>query len=119
MTGMTLLRQVYSLMKQPKCLTDEDGCESGLLAVNQIYAELWPREHREPFVPLENLGEPVELSGRCLPALTYGTAMLLCLDGEKNIPYDRYYELYQRTAAQIGGIPGRRTYTLPIEEVTA
>ena len=119
MTGMSILRQVYSLLEQPERLADELGGEGGLLAVNQIYGELWHREHPEDFVPLENLGQRLALSGCCLPALTYGVAMLLCLNSETDTPYDRYLELYQRAATHTGGCARRRGYAMPTEEVTA
>ena len=119
MTGMSLLRQVYSLLEQPELLADEAGCENGLLAVNQIYSELWHREHREDFVPLDNLGQRLALSGRCLPAMTYGTAMLLCLGNEEGAHYDRYLELYRRAASLTGGMPMQRGYAMPTEEVSA
>ena len=70
MTGLSILRHAYALMDQPHRLAGTDGNESGLLAVNQIYAELWPREHRDDFRPLEHLRQTVQLSYRFLPAMT-------------------------------------------------
>ncbi|MBQ8682932.1 MAG: hypothetical protein IJ518_00265 [Clostridia bacterium] len=119
MTGMSILRQAYSLLGQPERLTAETAGETGLLVINQICSELWHREHAEEFVPLDNLGQRVALSGRCLPALTYGTAMLLCLNSQEETHYDRYLELYRQATAGIGGQPWRRAYTMPTEEVTA
>ena len=108
MTGLSILRQVYSLMEQPERLTAGDGNESGLLAVNQIYGELWPREHNTPFEPLEHLRQPLQLSSRCMPAVTYGTAALLCLNSGEERPYDRYVEMYMRALTHTGGAPRRR-----------
>ena len=115
MTGMSILRQAYSLMEQPERMTADDGEESGLLAVNQIYSELWHREHRTPFIPLDNLRRRMELSWRFLPALTYGTAMLLCLNSSEELPYDRFQRLYQRAAAHAGGLAPLRVDVLPRE----
>lgn len=115
MTGLSILRQAYSLMEQPQRLTAQDGNESGLLAVNQIYSELWQREHNGPFEPLAHLRQELQLSWRCLPAMAYGTAMLLCLNSGDERPYDRYLELYLRAAAHAGGVPRRRHDWLPDE----
>jgi len=117
MTGLSILRQAYSLMEQPDRLTAQDGNESGLLAVNQIYGELWPREHTTPFEPLEHLRQELQLSWRCMPAMTYGTAALLCLNSGEERPYDRYLELYMRAAAHTGGAPRPRRDVWPGEEV--
>ena len=119
MTGISLLRQVYSLLGRPERLAGGDGCEDGLLAVNQIYGELWYRENSGEFVPLDSLGQTLELSGRCLPALAYGTAMLLCLAENEGPAYTRYAEQYRRAAACAGGTPRSRLYVQPTEEVTA
>ena len=112
MTGLSVLRHVYGLMDQPGRLTAEDGNESGLLAVNQIYSDLWRREHTEEFQPLTHLRQELDLSWRCLPALTYGTAALLCLNSEDKRPYDRDLELYLRALPRVEGTPYRRSDTL-------
>ena len=117
MTGMSILRQAYSLLGQSERLTAEDGDESGLLAVNQIYGELWGREHEGSFEPLSHLRQPLQLSYRCLPAMAYGTAALLCLGAEDERPYDRYLELYLRALTHTGGTSRRRIDVLA--EVTA
>lgn len=117
MTGLSILRQAYSLMEQPGRLTAQDGNESGLLAVNQIYGELWQREHTTPFEPLEHLRQALQLSWRCMPAMTYGTAALLCLNSGEERPYDRYLELYMRAAAHTGSVPRPRRDVWPGEEV--
>ncbi len=108
MTGLSILRQAYSLLEQPERLAAEDGNESGLLVVNQIYSELWHREHKSQFEPLEHLRQKIELSWRFLPAMTYGTAMLLCLNSPQDLSYDRYLELYRRAASYTGGVVTRR-----------
>lgn len=112
MTGLSVLRHAYGLMEQPGRLTADDGNESGLLAVNQIYSDLWRREHTEPFVPLDHLRQSLDLSWRCLPAMTYGTAALLCLNGGDERPYDRYLELYLRALPRLEGVPYRRSDVL-------
>ena len=112
MTGMGVLRQVYGLMEQPERLTAEDANEAALAAINQIYGDLWCREHTAPFEPLPHVWQEVALSWRCLPALIYGTAALLCLNSESERPYDRYLELYMRALSHTGGLPRRRPDTI-------
>ena len=116
MTGLSILRHAYGLMEQPHRLAGTDGNESGLLAVNQIYAELWPREHRDDFRPLEHLRQTVQLSYRFLPAMTYGVATLLCLSEERDQPYERFLDLYLRALTHTGGVPRRRLDTTVSEE---
>ena len=116
MTGLSILRHVYGIMDQPHRLAGTDGNESGLLAVNQIYAELWPREHCDEFQPLGHLRQRVQLSWRCLPAMTYGVATLLCLSEEKSQPYERFLDLYLRALTHTGGLPRRRVNTTVSEE---
>lgn len=108
MTGLTLLRQAYGLLDDDKRAAEAESDEQGLIAVNQIYSELWSREHRTAFVPLSSLRQSMQLSFRCLPALTYGVAMLLCLNDEDKEPYSRYQALYQRAASHTGGVPDMR-----------
>lgn len=108
MTGLSVLRHAYGLLEQPGRLTAQDGNEAALVAVNQIYSDLWSREHTDPFVPLEHLRQEVALSWRCLPALTYGTATLLCLNSGEERHYDRYLELYMRALSHTGGLPRHR-----------
>ena len=112
MTGLSVLRHAYGLMEQPGRLTADDGNESGLLAVNQIYSDLWRREHTGAFQPLEHLRQPLELSWRCLPAMTYGVAALLCLNSGDEQPYDRYLEQYLRALPRMEGVPYRRADVL-------
>lgn len=112
MTGLSVLRHVYGLMEQPGRLTAEEGNEGGMMAVNQIYGELWQREHAEVFVPLTHLRQEVKLPWRYLPALTYGTAALLCLNSEKAGQYDRYVDLYLRALPRLEGTPYRRADVL-------
>ena len=115
MTGLSILKQAYSLMEQPQRLAQADGDENGLIAVNQIYGELWHREHRCRFQPLEDLRQRLELSWQFLPAMTYGTAMLLCLNGDGN--YSRYQDQYQRAARVAGGVlPPRQQTAFPVDE---
>ena len=116
MTGLSVLRHAYGLMEQPHRLTATDGNESGLLAVNQIYCDLWYREHTEEFRPLEHLRQKLEISWRCLPAMTYGVATLLCLNGEDEHPYERYLDLYMRALTRTGGDLHRRVDTTTVEE---
>ena len=116
MTGLSILRHAYALMDQPHRLAGTDGNESGLLAVNQIYAELWPREHTQPFQPLDNPRQKVCLSWRCLPAMTYGVATLLCLSDKDERRYERYLDMYLRALTQTGGMPLRRVDTVTVEE---
>ena len=116
MTGLSILRHAYGLLEQPHRLAGTDGNESGLLAVNQIYGELWHREHTEPFQPLEHLRQTVRLSWRCLPAMTYGVATLLCLNGEQDQPYERLLDLYLRALTHTGGTPRKRLNTTAVEE---
>ena len=112
MTGLSVLRQVYGLLEQPERLTAEDGNEDALAAINQIYGDLWCREHTTDFEPMPHLWQEVDLSWRCLPALIYGTAALLCLHSDDEKPYDRYLELYMRALSHTGGLPRRRMDTL-------
>ena len=116
MTGLSVLRHAYGLLEQPGRLTADDGNESGLMAVNQIYGDLWRREHTEAFVPLEHLRQPLNLSWRCLPALTYGTAALLCLNSGEEGHYDRYLDLYLRALPRMVGKSYRREERLFTEE---
>ena len=114
MTGMSILHQAYSLMEQTERLTTDDHEEMGLIAVNQIYGELWHREHRTAFIPLDNLRRRLDFSWRMLPAMTYGVAMLLSLN--EDAAYERFQALYQRAAAHAGGLaPLRRMDILPRE----
>ena len=108
MTGLSVLRQVYSLLEQPTRLAADDGNEDALAALNQIYGDLWCREHATEFQPLPHLWQEVDVSWRSLPALIYGTATLLCLNSETDKPYDRFLELYMRALSRTGGQPRRR-----------
>ena len=108
MTGMSVLRHAYALMEQPRRLAAAEESETGLTAVNYIYSDLWKREHTEPFEPLTHLRQEVALSWRCLPALTYGTAALLCLHGADERPYERYLELYMRALTHTGSYLSHR-----------
>lgn len=112
MTGLSVLRQVYGLLEQPERLSAEDGNETALAAVNQIYADLWAREHTEAFEPLPHVWQEVALSWRCLPALIYGTAALLCVRSDVGRSYDRFLELYMRALSHTGGAPLRRVDVL-------
>lgn len=102
MTGLAILRQALALLEEDKRLAIAGEDEAGLLAVNQIYSELCYREHRSDFQPLDRLQQSLQLSWRCLPAMAYGTAMLLCLNDERR-EYTRYQRLYERAAAHTGG----------------
>ena len=115
MTGMSVLRHAYALLNQPHRLAGTDGNESGLMAVNEIYCALWKREHSDDFQPLEHLRQPLEISWRCLPAMTYGVATLLCIGGDENV-YDRCLDLYLRALKHIGGAPYKRMDTMLGEE---
>ena len=115
MTGMNVLRHAYALLNQPHRLAGTDGNESGLLAVNQIYCELWKRERADEFQPLEHLRQPLKLSWRCLPAMTYGVATLLCLGSDEH-SYERYLDLYLRALTHTGGAPYRRVDTTAVAE---
>ena len=117
MTGLSVLRHVYGLMEQPHRLVHVEDNESGLLAVNQIYCDLWHREHTEEFRPLEHLRQKLEISWRCLPAMTYGVATLLCLNGENGQAYERYLDLYLRALTHAGGVLRPRVDTIVTEEV--
>lgn len=109
MTGTAILKQAYQLLDDPKGAAGAG--EQDLVAVNQIYSELWYREHTAPFQPLDSVQRPLLLSWRCLPAMAYGVAMLLCLNnGEK--PYAQFQALYERAAAHTGGPYGKRRDTL-------
>ena len=116
MTGLSLLRHAYALMDQPHRLAGNDGNESGLLAVNQIYCELWKRERADAFQPLEHLRQPLKLSWRCLPAMTYGVATLLCLSDSDERHYERCLDMYLRALVQTGGAPRRRVDAIAVEE---
>lgn len=117
MTGLSVLRQVYGLLEQPERLSAEDGNEDALAALNQIYGDLWCREHTTAFQPLPHLWQEVEVSWRCLPALIYGTATLLCLNSETGKAYDRFLELYIRALSHTGGAHRRRLDVLAGEGV--
>ena len=112
MIGLSILKQAYHLLESADKAANADGDEMGLMAVNQIYSELWHREHKEPFRPLSVLRQRVELSWRFLPALAYGTAMLLCLNNEKSGSYIRLQTLYERAASHTGGLAEPRQQTL-------
>ena len=116
MTGLSLLRHVYAMMDQPHRLAGTDGNETGLLAVNEIYCELWKRERTDEFQPLEHLRQPLQLSWRCLPAMTYGVATLLCLSDSDDRYYDRYLDLYLRALTHTGSTPRRRVDTITVVE---
>lgn len=115
MTGLSVLRHAYALMEQPHRLAGTDGNESGLLAVNQIYCDLWHREHTTDFQPLEHLRQKLDLPWHCLPAMTYGVATLLCLNGADDQPYERCLDLYMRALTHVGGTPRRRVDTTTME----
>lgn len=115
MTGMSVLRHAYALLDQPHRLAGTDGNESGLMAVNEIYCDLWKREHSDDFQPLEHLRQPLQISGRCLPAMTYGVATLLNIGGDEKV-YDRCLDQYLRALSHIGGVPRKRMDTLMGEE---
>lgn len=115
MTGLSVLRHAYALLERPHRLAAMEGNEDGLMAVNQIYGDLWYREQEGEFQPLEHLRQEVKLSWRCLPAMTYGVATLLCLsDGEQ--PYERCLDLYLRALSCTGGVPRHRTDTMLTKE---
>lgn len=116
MTGLSILRHAYALMEQPHRLAAADGNESGLLAVNEIYCNLWYREQYGEFQPLEHLRQELKLSARCLPAMTYGVATLLCLGGVDERRYERYLDLYLRALTHTGGLPRKRVDTIVTEE---
>ncbi len=108
MTGLGILKQAYGLLGDEKRLATADGDEVGLAMVNQIYSELWHREHRTRFQPLAAPQQPLLLSCGFMPAMAYGTAMLLSVGGEPTV-YDRFRSLYRRAATQTGGVyAGRR-----------
>lgn len=108
MTGVMILKQAYGLLGDEKRAATVDADESGLAMVNQIYGELWHREHRTRFQPLDVLQQPLLLSYRFMPAMAYGTAMLLSVGGDAQDVYDRFLTLYQRAASHTGGIFGER-----------
>lgn len=112
MTGLMILKQAYSLIGDDKRLATADGDEQGLAAVNQIYSELWHREHRTRFQPLDVLQQPLLLTCRFLPAMAYGTAMLLCVGDEQTTMHDRFLALYRRAASHTGGVFDAREDTL-------
>ena len=107
-----MLQQAYTLLDEPQRHAAAEQDEQGLIAVNQIYSELWGREHDTPFCPLNGLRQTLQLSWRCLPAMAYGTAMLLCLNKEEGTAYTRFQALYERAAAHTGGPYGIRRDTL-------
>lgn len=116
MTGLSVLRHAYGLLEQPHRLVTADDNESGLLAVNEIYCDLWYREHTEAFQPLEHLRQELQVSARCLPAVTYGVATLLCLNGDSQQPYERCLDLYLRALTHTGGALRRRLDTVTMGE---
>lgn len=117
MTGLSVLRQAYTLLEQPERLSAGDGNESGLIAINQIYGDLWKRERQDDFVPLANLRGEIDLSWRSVTAMSYGVAALLCLNSGEERPYDRYLELYMQALPRIKMAPYRRSDTLFAEVV--
>ena len=116
MTGLSVLRHAYALLEQPHRLTAMEDNEGGLLAVNQIYCDLWHREHTGEFESLDHLRRPLEISSRCLPAMTYGVATLLCLNGGDDRPYERMLDLYLRALTHTGGTLRTRCDTLSVGE---
>lgn len=115
MTGLSILRQVYSLMDRPDALAADDGNIGGLPLLNQIYGDLWRRECTKPFVPLAHTRQEVELSWRCLSALTYGTAALLSLAEGNEAAYERFLERYTAALPRVQGVPYRRADLWPRE----
>ena len=116
MTGLSVLRQVYSLMDRPEALATDDGNNSGLPLLNQIYGDLWRRERTDPFHPLAHTRQEVELSWRSLSALTYGTAALLCLAEGDEAAYDRFLERYTAALPRVHSAPYARAYVWPRED---
>lgn len=104
MTGLMILKQAISLMGDDSRFATVDGDEMGLAMVNQIYSEVWHREHRTRFQPLDVLQQPLLLTYRFLPAMTYGTAMLLCVGDEQEAMHNRFQTLYRRALSHTGGI---------------
>lgn len=116
MTGLSVLRQVYCLMDRPDGLATDDGNNSGLPLLNQIYRDLWKRERTEAFVPLAHTRQEVDLSWRSLSALTYGTAALLSLAEGNEAAYDRFLERYMASLPRVQGVPYRRADVWPQED---
>ncbi len=116
MTGLGILKQAYSLLGDEVRMANADSDEAGLAAINQIYSELWHREHRTLFKPLSVLQQPVALSWRALPALTYGTAALLSVAKENRDAHDRFLALYHWAASHAGGVYENRRDTLWTKE---
>lgn len=108
MTGVMILKQAYGLLGDEKRAATADADEAGLAMVNQIYGELWSREHQTAFTPIDVLQQPLLLSCRYMPALAYGTAMLLCVDDEESAVHDRLLTLYQRATSHVGGSFAKR-----------
>ncbi len=102
MTGLEIVKQAYGLLGDKKRLAKAGGCERGLAAVNQVYSELWHREHRSRFQPLDTLRDTLLLTSHFLPAMAYGTAMLLSVDGDADV-HARFVTLYRRAACHTGG----------------
>ncbi len=111
LTGWQILRQAYGLLGDKKHTAKPDKDGRGLAAVNQIYGELWHREHRTRFQPLSALDESLQMTGRFMPALAYGAAMLLCVDGDVTV-HNRMCALYRRAAGCTGGIAVERREVL-------
>ena len=108
MTRVMILKQACGLLGDEKRAATADADDAGLAMVNQIYGELWSREHRTAFTPLDALQQPLLLPCRFMPALAYGTAMLLCADGEAQALHDRFLSLYHRAASHAGGSFAKR-----------
>lgn len=112
MTGNDIFRQVMSLLNY----TDTDGAvpfgegvyRQALPYINQVVAELWYAEQREPFVPLRSLNEAIPLPPAVLhTVLPYGVAMLTAGalgDADQQAIFARLYDARR--------IPSRHTETM-------
>ncbi len=117
MTGLGILKQAYALIGDEKRRATADSDATGLATVNQIYSELWHREHRTCFEPLTAPQQALKLSCGFLPAMAYGTAMLLCVGDGQAAMHDRFLTLYRRAATHTGGVyAGRRDVLWPKTE---
>lgn len=55
--------------------------------VNDIYADLWDKEHTEDFEPLNRLNDEIKLSNKALAVMVYGVAAFIAQsenDGDQN-----------------------------------
>ena len=105
------MRSGQDVLERAKCLlnyTHTDSEQRALAIVNQIYADIWYTERREPFLPLRTLSQPLLLSARQVQdVMPYGVAMLLALSEGDGDNQQLYATIYNRKRAAAGAVRRR------------